>query len=96
VAQEMARPEDVDSFVTRNDEVADKLVVLTRTLVETGTEEFKPADYKSSVRERYAEVFAAAANGTTPVATKKKAPVQSTSDLADLLEAAIAANVKGK
>lgn len=93
VIQEVARPEDIDSFAERSDTVPDKLVVLTKTLIDTGAEDFKPDEYRKSVRDRYADVIAEAQGGA-PVAKKAKAaPADTADDLIAKLEAAIQANV---
>jgi non-homologous end joining protein Ku len=92
VIQEVARPEDIDSFTPTNVEVEDKLVVLTKMLVETGTEEFVPETYRKTVRDRYSALVEAAGDGAPLVSPIKEKAGQSVDDLAALLEQAIAAN----
>lgn len=92
VLAEMARPEDVDEFANVSTDADDKLVVLTKTLMDAATEDFVPSDWSKKVRERYAAVVAEA-QGTT-VTAKPSAPRQS-QDLAAMLEAAIVAKTKG-
>lgn len=93
VIQEVARPEDIDSFTPPNAEVDEKLVVLTKMLVETGTEEFVPETYRKTVRDRYAALVASVEDGT-PVGTDEIVKsADKTEDLMALLQQAIAANV---
>lgn len=91
VLQEIARPEDVDRFPDASREADDKLVVLTRTLVDANTEEFNAGEYRKTVRDRYAALVEAAGDGI-PVTSGPAKRKESTDDLAAMLEAAIAAS----